>query len=68
MTLENDAAQPIKWKVIFTKIFEGINFYECLHATKPSGFVDIFFFFFFLQTKEKSLGQNIFLMKIEFSN
>ena len=51
MTLENDAAQPIKWKVIFTKIFEGINFYECLHATKPSGFVGIFFFFFFLQTK-----------------
>ena len=46
MTLENDAAQPIKWKVIFTKIFEGINFYECLHATKSSGFVDIFFFFF----------------------
>ena len=51
MTLENDAAQPIKWKVIFTKIFEGINFYECLHATK-----------------EKSFGQNLFFMKIEFSN
>ena len=53
MTLENDAAQPIKWKVIFTKIFEGINFYECLHATKPSGFVGIFFFFFFFANKRK---------------
>ena len=60
MTSENDAAQPIKWKVIFTKIFEGINFYECLHATKPSGFVDIFFFFFFFCKQKKNLSVKIY--------